>query len=94
MSDVVERAKAEEASWHPIIGYPSGLVAALIAELEATRAQLDEALKDWTEEDAQLLAENQRLAAELETTRAQLEQLQAPKHPIGRCGDPHCGGDW
>ena len=35
--------------------------------------------------------------AELKTTRAQLAALQKPKpekHPIGRCGDPSCGGDW
>lgn len=37
------------------------------------------------------------VVAELKTTRAQLAALQKPKpekHPIGRCGDPSCGGDW
>lgn len=60
------------------------LVPELVAALKTARAQrdefaaqLDDALKDWTEEDAQLLAENQRLAGELETTRAQLDTLRA-----------------
>ena len=58
------------------------LLPELVAELKTTRAQrdefaaqLDDALKDWTEDDEQLLAENQRLAAELKATRAQLAQV-------------------
>ena len=81
--DIITRAEAWQED--PFNG-DSGkeIYDGLVAELKTTRAQrdefaaqLDDALKDWTEDDAQLLAENQRLAAELETARAQLAAVEA-----------------
>lgn len=68
------------------------------SECNCVEGPHENALHDLVRDDVPVLLKVvDQLAAELKTTRAQLAALQKPKpekHPIGRCGDPSCGGDW
>lgn len=74
------------------------LVRELVAELKTARERI--AAFEVGQGNAGVLlgraAEDyDAVVAELKTTRAQALQKPKPeKHPIGRCGDPSCGGDW
>lgn len=74
----------------------------LAAELKTTQAQrdefhaqLDDALKDYEAVRAELIdmVPPEVIDMPLEDER---QATHAPKlrHPLGRCGDPSCGGDW